>query len=117
MVTVFLDEYRGYSPACKPCLIYEYPGKCRCDDIEDHYYEQWDMQWGDQVRCCLRAGLDFASAPSAGVIGFTAGDLRRMYPEGVPDWVFPPGERLNYWPDGPVNGTFEELPDSAGVLM
>ena len=22
-----------------------------------------------------------------GVVGFTAGDIRRMYPEGVPDWV------------------------------
>ena len=22
-----------------------------------------------------------------GVLGFTAGDIRRMYPEGVPDWV------------------------------
>lgn len=22
-----------------------------------------------------------------GVMGFTAGDLRRMYPKGVPDWV------------------------------
>lgn len=40
-----------------------------------------------QVSCCIRAGLDMASAPSAGVIGFTVGDLRRMYPEGNPPWV------------------------------
>ena len=26
-------------------------------------------------------------SPSMGVLGFTAGDIRRMYLEGVPDWV------------------------------
>ncbi len=45
-------------------------------------------QWCGPIRCCLRAGLDLASpAPTSGVVGFTAGDLRRMYQEGVPDWV------------------------------
>jgi hypothetical protein len=39
------------------------------------------------VGCCVRAGFDCAVKPSMGVLGFTAGDLRRMYPEGVPDWV------------------------------
>jgi hypothetical protein len=40
-----------------------------------------------------------------------------MYPEGVPEWVFPEGERLQYWPGGGMNGTFAELPDSAGVVL
>jgi hypothetical protein len=39
------------------------------------------------VACCVRAGFDCAVKRSMGVLGFTAGDLRRMYPEGVPDWV------------------------------
>ncbi len=39
------------------------------------------------VSCCIRAGFDCAVKPSGGVMGFTAGDIRRMYPEGVPDWV------------------------------
>jgi len=39
------------------------------------------------VACCVRAGFDCAVKASMGVLGFTAGDLRRMYPDGVPDWV------------------------------
>lgn len=44
-------------------------------------------RFANQVSCCIRAGLDRASSPSAGVLGFTVGDLRRMYPDGLPDWV------------------------------
>lgn len=51
-------------------------------------WNRWDEKWGARVRCCIRAGLDCASAPSAGVAGFTVGDLRRMYPHGIPEWVF-----------------------------
>lgn len=40
------------------------------------------------MRCCIRAGLDMAAEPSGGVLGFTAGDVRAMYPEGVPEWMF-----------------------------
>jgi hypothetical protein len=118
MVTEFFDEYRGYPPPCRVCdWDHEDEGECRCDDIEEHYYEQWDEQWGSPVRCCIRAGLDCASAPSAGVLGFTAGDVRRMYPEGVPEWVFPPDKRLKYWMSDELNGTFRELPDSVGVVL
>ncbi len=39
------------------------------------------------VACCIRAGFDYAVKPSMRVLDFTAGDLRRMYPEGVPHWV------------------------------
>ncbi len=87
------------------------------DDEVPGVYEKAQGQWADPVRCCIRAGLDMASSPSAGVVGFTAGDIRRMYPEGVPAWVFPPGERLQYWLSGELNGTFEDLPDSAGVVL
>ncbi len=117
MMPEFLDSYRGYAPRCQVCRMYEQDGECRCEEIEDLYYEQWDEQWGGPVRCCIRAGLDCASAPSAGVVGFSAGDVRRMYPEGVPDWVFPPHERLKYWLSDEVNGTFAELPDEAGVVL
>lgn len=53
----------------------------------EEWLTQWCDQWADPVKACLRAGLDIASAPSAGVCGFTAGHIRRMYPEGVPEWV------------------------------
>lgn len=91
--------------------------ECRCDEREERSYEQFDEQWLGPVRCCLRAGIDMACEPTAGVLGFTAGDLRRMFPEGVPAWVFPPDERLKYWLTDKVNGTFAELPDEAGVLL
>lgn len=117
MMSVFLDEYEGYAPRCKPCRIYEHPGKCRCDEIDSLFHEQWQEQWGGPIHCCIRAGLDFAANPSVGVLGFTAGDIRRMYPEGVPDWVFPPDEKLRIFMTDEVNGTFAELPDSAGVVM
>lgn len=72
-----------------------------CDQVENHlnryrhyrYNERTGEEtehrnrFANQVSCCIRAGLDLASSPSAGVLGFTVGDLRRMYPEGVPDWV------------------------------
>lgn len=93
--------------------------------------ERRDEQFCGPVRCCVRAGMDLAISPSMGVMGFTAGDLRRMYPEGVPDWVT--GGKEHRWTtqnfDGVVpgvglipgkselNGTFAEMPDSAGVWL
>lgn len=50
-------------------------------------YDRWDETWGNRFASCIRAGLDVASAPSAGVVGFTVADLRRMYPDGIPAWV------------------------------
>lgn len=40
-----------------------------------------------QLSCCIRAGMDLASAPSAGVLGFTVGDFRRMYDGKIPLWL------------------------------
>ena len=50
-------------------------------------YDRWDELWGSRVRCCIRAGLDLAAQPSAGVAGFTVGDLRRMYRGTIPAWI------------------------------
>jgi hypothetical protein len=120
-VTLLLDEYEDLAdyrcPSCRSHCYLRDADNCQCEEIRAAAYTQWDDQWGGPVHCCIRAGLDMASAPSAGVIGFTAGQVRRMYPEGVPDWVFPPDERLRYWPNGPVNGTFRELADNAGVVL
>jgi hypothetical protein len=96
---------------------------------DDHRYKRWDELWGDRIRCCLRAGIDMAVSPSAGVLGFTAGDLRRMYRGKVPDWVFGneplevqtfngvipgigliPGETK-------LNGTFDTVPDNQGIWL
>ncbi len=99
--------------------------KSRC--LADHH---WTETVGADIRCCLRAGLDCACEPSMGVMGFTAGDIRRMYPEGVPEWVFPKDENLevHHWKgvipgvglvpgEVTVNGTFASLPDDAEVWL
>jgi len=49
--------------------------------------DQREHRFINQVSCCIRAGLDVALTPSAGVLGWTVGDLRRMYPLGLPAWV------------------------------
>lgn len=50
-------------------------------------YERAADQWLNPISNCVRAGLDVAVSPSAGVVGFTAGDIRKMYPNGVPKWI------------------------------
>lgn len=56
-------------------------------DREMLAHERFDEDWYGPVRCCVRAGLDLASSPSAGVVGFTVATLRTMYPEGIPEWI------------------------------
>lgn len=56
-------------------------------DGDTKAFQRWEERWVTPVNCCIRAGLDMASSPSAGVVGFTVGDLKRMYPEGIPAWV------------------------------
>lgn len=75
------------------------------EDLKNRIVDRWALP----VACCVRAALDCAAGPSAGVFGFTAGDLRRAYPDGVPEWIA-----------GVVStstGTFNELPDAAPVWM
>lgn len=43
--------------------------------------------FGNMLSCCIRAGFDVAVAPSAGVIGFTAGDLRKVFKRRPPKWA------------------------------
>jgi hypothetical protein len=76
------------------------------DDREDQAFEQWDDQWMGPVRCCIRAGLDTAATPSGGVVGFTVGDLRRMYPDGLPNWIHDAYE-----------GKLREAADTDGVWL
>jgi hypothetical protein len=44
-------------------------------------------RFGLMLSACIRAGFDVAVAPSAGVLGFTVGDLRAIFPRGLPQWV------------------------------
>ncbi|MFB6402843.1 hypothetical protein [Pseudomonas putida] len=68
-----------------------------CDYMSDRLWD-WKLEWdrngevmrsklGNQIQCCIRAALDIAVEPSAGVIGFTAGDLRKACGGELPDWI------------------------------
>lgn len=87
-------------------------------DISDEAHEKRQEQFCGPVTCCVRAGMDMAVSPSGGVLGFKTGDLRKMYPEGVPDWVTGgPEHRWNYWCTDELNGTFAEMPDEACLVL
>jgi hypothetical protein len=53
------------------------------DEIREKVVDRWESP----MYCCVRSGMDFAYSQSAGVAGFTVGDLLAMYPEGLPDWL------------------------------
>jgi len=84
----------------------------------DETWAERDEQYCGPVCCCIRAGLDMAVSPSAGVLGFTAGDVRKMYPEGVPEWITGgPNYRWSYWLTDKLNGTFADMPDEMGLVL
>ncbi len=76
-------------------------------DSDEEFY--WDEDDGDEwtelrtdVVCCIRAGADVGASPSAGVVGYSLGTLRAMWPKGLPKWVtafFQDGEKLAESPD------------------
>jgi len=94
-----------------------YVGDRVCDHLQPHQHYRLVGRTGEeleranrfatQVSCCIRAGIDRASSPSAGVVGFTVGDLRRMYPDGLPDWVI----------DGYEPPVAADTPDDAGIWL
>lgn len=71
----FVSEY------CWDNRLYrEHPSASRCDILESKV--------AIAVTCCIRAACDVATEPSAGVVGFTIGDLKQMWaPKPIPAWV------------------------------
>lgn len=67
----------------------------------------FDTKFSNQVSCCVRAGLDLAAEPSAGVVGFDVGMLRRMYSGKIPTWV-------SNWFEPPITS---QNADSEGVWL
>lgn len=61
--------------------------RLRNEEARRNAEERWMGKWGGAVSCCIRAGLDMVAEPSMGVLGYTMGDLRKMYPEGFPEWL------------------------------
>jgi hypothetical protein len=77
-----------------------------CDIFMELFIDYWH---GDHrpnrylatLECCLRASLNLIiEQPYLGVIGYTIGHIRRMYPEGFPVWL---EEKIrpeaHTWPD------------------
>jgi hypothetical protein len=60
----------------------------------DHLVEKIADQYETPLHCCIRAGMDMCFEQSAGVLGFTVGTLREMWPEGIPDWLASQFERV-----------------------
>lgn len=74
-----------------------------------HYSRRKDTYTGrlfSQITCCIRAGFDVAVEPSGGVLGFTAGDVRRMWAGDVPNWV-------KGWFEDP----FDSFPDDEALWL
>lgn len=98
----------------------------------DSVRRRWEELWMNRVRICLRAAIDLAQPDDAGggVMGLTAGDIRRMYKGRVPEWItggdahwitqhfdgvvqgigFVPGTQEE-------NGTFDSMPDEAELWI
>lgn len=146
----FMNQSRPLE-SCKEChgtgLHYDFvTGGLVCDRVSEYLWDERlerekedrhgnteivETKLGTAISCCLRAGLDVAVSPSAGVCGFTAGDIRKMYPEGVPDWVrsfFQEGELVSLYETnidgifrqethGRDDRTFEQLPDEQAVWL
>lgn len=74
-------------------------------------YERWDESWGDRVRCCVRAGMKAGGGVEmAGVLGFSIGDLRRMYGGRLPQWLTD-----QEWVVGPLDSSSGEVCDVSKV--
>lgn len=110
------DETRQFVWDLQPAFRWRLRARDVAEQDEDRRAElaeaQWEEQWGDPIRCCIRAGLDMASAPSMGVVGFTVGDLRAMYPEGLPSWL-----DAGFTDPSGATVTLSSLPNSAGVWL
>lgn len=68
-----------------------------CDEMTDYLWrkgyefdrrgECYCGKFGEMLACCIRAGFDVAVSPSAGVMGYTVGDIRAIFKNKIPKWV------------------------------
>lgn len=75
---------------------------CDCGYMHKHR-----GKFGSAMVACVRAGFDVAVWPSAGVLCFTVGDLRRGFDGDLPDWIA-------NWFKPPLSAN---APDHAGVWL
>lgn len=56
------------------------------DEQAEELIDEVVERWFTPVNCCLRAGIDVVMGHFHGVVGYTMGHVRQMYPEGLPSW-------------------------------
>ena len=96
LMAIYQDEFEPYWDFEERIDWNKPGGDDRLWRIQQAASEQWGDQFFGPIRCCVRAGLDIASSPSAGVLGFNVGDIRKIYPSGIPDWV------AEFWTGGDI---------------
>lgn len=82
---LWIEAYQYATP--KQQKLYDELDERGREEELDSLKEKIVERWSNPVHCCIRAGLDLAFEPSAGVLGFTVGDLCKMYPERIPNWL------------------------------
>lgn len=89
-------EVDGYSY----CLTDEVRGAFeRYESHFDRREEAWGGKFLTQITCCISAGFSAAVEANGGVIGFDIGDIKRMYPRGLPGWLVQEYEGIEKEPD------------------
>lgn len=85
---------------------------------DDRRCEERHTDFNTMVMCCVRAGFDIAVCQSAGVAGFTVGNIRRMFPEGLPAYVRAwAGDLREGWGDDARPVEFDRLPAATQVWL
>jgi hypothetical protein len=101
---------------------------CLCDSFHEWFYEPfgrsidtqyrgpggfigWEMddnprRFYNQLRCVVRASLNAIFQNDVGVIGFTVGDVRRVFNGSIPDWFA-----------AQYDGLTDKSPDGAAVRL
>jgi hypothetical protein len=74
---------------------------CLCDCFDDYFdrylrhiwrdddgwYKDNPRYFANHLHIAIRAGIDIVTEQPGGVLGFTVGDLRRMFNGGIPEWI------------------------------
>jgi hypothetical protein len=91
-VIAFIESYKGeeilgWDESYISDSVKEYFDDIRWKNPNGDHDDLEESKLYQNITAIIRASLDVAVKPSAGVGGFTVGDLRKMYPEGLPEWV------------------------------
>jgi len=95
-VVDYIERFRGF-PVVGWDDKHSDAGEYICDHFDEwfsKYYIEKHGEWEQSnflvsIACAVRAGLDIARPDRAqgGVVGFTVGNLKAMFPEGIPDYI------------------------------